>query len=173
MSQIVNNVKKEIKELILSAAGRCVAKGEFPAEPLPDFNIEIPGDCTHGDYAVNAAMVWARALKKAPRMIAEAIAGEIVLGGYISRVEIAGPGFMNMYLSDRFYSDIVLDVLNQKENYGRSNHGNGKSVLVEFVSANPTGPMHIGNARGISRNKLNKYTLALAVVASSVIFLLL
>ena len=79
MSQIMNNVKIEIKEIILSAAGRCVAKGEFPAEPLPDFNIEIPGDRTHGDYAVNAAMVWARALKKAPRMIAEAIAGEIVV----------------------------------------------------------------------------------------------
>lgn len=148
MSQIVNNVKGEIKETILSAAGRCVAKGEFPAEPLPDFNIEIPGDRTHGDYAVNAAMVWARTLKKAPRMIAEAIVNEITPSGYINRIEIAGPGFMNIYLSDRFYSDIVLDVLKQKENYGKSNHGAGKSVLVEFVSANPTGPMHIGNARG-------------------------
>ena len=148
MSQIVNKVKQEIKDIILSAAGKCVAKGEFPAEPLPDFNIEIPGDRTHGDYAVNAAMVWARALKKAPRMIAEAILNEITVGGYISRIEIAGPGFMNIYLSDRFYSDIVLDVLKQKESYGRSNHGEGKSVLVEFVSANPTGPMHIGNARG-------------------------
>ena len=148
MSQIVNKVKQEIKDIILSAAGKCVAKGEFPAEPLPDFNIEIPGDRTHGDYAVNAAMVWARVLKKAPRMIAEAILNEITVGGYISRIEIAGPGFMNIYLSDRFYSDIVLDVLMQKECYGRSNHGKGKSVLVEFVSANPTGPMHIGNARG-------------------------
>ena len=148
MSQIVNKVKQEIKDIILSAAGKCVAKGEFPVEPLPDFNIEIPGDRTHGDYAVNAAMVWARALKKAPRMIAEAILNEITVGGYISRIEIAGPGFMNIYLSDRFYSDIVLDVLKQKESYGRSNHGEGKSVLVEFVSANPTGPMHIGNARG-------------------------
>lgn len=148
MSQIVNKVKQEIKDIILSAAGKCVAKGEFPAEPLPDFNIEIPGDRTHGDYAVNAAMVWAKALKKAPRMIAEAILNEITVGGYISRIEIAGPGFMNIYLSDRFYSDIVLDVLKQKESYGRSNHGEGKSVLVEFVSANPTGPMHIGNARG-------------------------
>lgn len=148
MSKIVNSVKQEIKDTILSAAGRCVAKGEFPAEPLPDFNIEIPGDRTHGDYAVNAAMVWARALKKAPRMIAEAIVNEITIGGYISRIEIAGPGFMNIYLSDRFYSDIVLDVLKQKENYGRSDYGKGKSVLVEFVSANPTGPMHIGNARG-------------------------
>lgn len=148
MSKIVNNVKTEIKEAILSAASKCVAKGEFPAEPLPDFNIEIPGDRSHGDYAVNAAMVWARALKKAPRMIAEAIVNEISSDGYIKRIEIAGPGFMNIYLSDRFYSDIVLDVLEQKENYGRSTHGEGKSVLVEFVSANPTGPMHIGNARG-------------------------
>ena len=148
MSKIVNNVKTEIKEAILSAASRCVAKGEFPAEPLPDFNIEIPGDRSHGDYAVNAAMVWARALKKAPRMIAEAIVNEISSDGYIKRIEIAGPGFMNIYLSDRFYSDVVLDVLEQKENYGRSTHGEGKSVLVEFVSANPTGPMHIGNARG-------------------------
>ena len=148
MSQIVNKVKNEIKDIILSAAEKCVAKGEFPAEALPDFNIEIPGDRTHGDYAVNAAMVWARALKKAPRMIAEAIVNEITADGYIERIEIAGPGFMNIYLSDRFYSDIVLDVLDQKENYGRSTHGKGKSVLVEFVSANPTGPMHIGNARG-------------------------
>ena len=148
MSQIVNKVKNEIKETILSAAERCIAKGEFPSETLPEFNIEIPGDRSHGDYAVNAAMVWARALKKAPRMIAEAIVNEITPAGYIERIEIAGPGFMNIYLSDRFYSDIVLDVLSQKENYGRSTHGEGKSVLVEFVSANPTGPMHIGNARG-------------------------
>jgi len=148
MSQIVNKVKKEIKETILSAAGNCVAKGEFPAEPLPDFNIEIPGDRTHGDYAVNAAMVWARALKKAPRMIAEALVNEITPSGYISKIEIAGPGFMNIFLSDRFYSDIVLDVLAAGDDYGRSDYGKGKSVLVEFVSANPTGPMHIGNARG-------------------------
>ncbi len=148
MSAIVNKVKKEIKEAILAAAGRCIANGVFPAEPLPDFNIEVPGDRTHGDYAVNAAMVWARTLKKAPRAIAEQLQAEMDLTGYISRLEIAGPGFINMYLSDRFYSDIVLDVLNAGDNYGRSDYGKGKSVLVEFVSANPTGPMHIGNARG-------------------------
>ncbi len=148
MSQIVNKVKNEIKETILSAADKCIKNGVFECDSLPEFGIEIPGDRSHGDYAVNAAMVWARALKKAPRMIAEEIVKEITPAGYISRIEIAGPGFMNIYLSDRFYSDIVLDVLNQKENYGRSTHGEGKSVLVEFVSANPTGPMHIGNARG-------------------------
>ena len=148
MSQIVTKVKNEIKETILSAAAKCTEKGVFPAETLPEFNIEIPSDRSHGDYAVNAAMVWARALKKSPRMIAEAIVNEITPAGYIERIEIAGPGFMNIYLSNRFYSDIVLDVLASGENYGRSNHGEGKSVLVEFVSANPTGPMHIGNARG-------------------------
>lgn len=148
MSQVVTKVKSEIKQTILSAAEKCVEKGIFSAETLPQFNIEIPSDRSHGDYAVNAAMVWARALKKAPRMIAEAIVNEITPEGYISRIEIAGPGFMNIYLSDRFYSDIVLEVLTDGENYGRSNHGEGKSVLVEFVSANPTGPMHIGNARG-------------------------
>lgn len=148
MSAIVNKVKEEIKEAVLAAAGRCVAKGDFPAEPLPDFNIEVPADRSHGDYAVNAAMVWARAIKKAPRAIAEQLKAEMELNGYIDRLEIAGPGFMNMYLSDRFYSDIVLDVLENGDDYGRSDHGKGKSVLVEFVSANPTGPMHIGNARG-------------------------
>lgn len=148
MSAIVSRVKEEIKEMVLAAAGRCVANGSFSAEPLPDFHIEVPGDRSHGDFAVNAAMVWARALKKSPRMIAEELNKEMALSGYISRLEIAGPGFMNLYLSDRYYSDIVLDVLENGENYGRSEHGRGKRVLVEFVSANPTGPMHIGNARG-------------------------
>ncbi len=148
MSYIVNLVKEDIKEAVLSAAGKCVASGEFPAEPLPPFNIEVPSDRSHGDFAVNAAMVWARALKKAPRMIAETLVNNMVMTGYISKVEIAGPGFMNIFLSDKYYSDIVADVLKQRENYGRSDFGKGKSVLVEFVSANPTGPMHIGNARG-------------------------
>ncbi len=148
MSAIVSRVKQEIKEMVLAAAGRAVANGTFPPEPLPDFGIEVPGDRSHGDFAVNAAMVWARALKKAPRMIAEELSKEMELSGYISRLEIAGPGFMNLYLSDRYYSDIVLEVLQNGENYGRSDYGKGKRVLVEFVSANPTGPMHIGNARG-------------------------
>ena len=148
MSSVINKVKSEIKDTILSAAKVCAEKGVFAECELPDFNIEVPADRSHGDFAVNAAMVWARALKKAPRAIAEDLQNEIELSGYISRLEIAGPGFMNIYLSDRFYSDIVVDVLNLGDNYGRSDYGNGKSVLVEFVSANPTGPMHIGNARG-------------------------
>lgn len=148
MSSIVNKVKQDIRETVLSAAGRCVADGTFDPVPLPDFKIEVPADRDHGDFAVNAAMVWAKALHKAPRAIAEQLVNNMAPGGYISRVEIAGPGFMNLYLSDRFYSDIVLDVLARGDAYGRSDHGKEKTVLVEFVSANPTGPMHIGNARG-------------------------
>lgn len=148
MSAIVSKAKAEIKQMVLTAADKCIKNGDFEQIDLPDFNIEVPGDRSHGDFALNTAMVWARALKKAPRMIAEQLQIQMELSGYISKVEIAGPGFINLYLSDRFYSDIVLDVLQSGDNYGKSEHGKGKKVLVEFVSANPTGPMHIGNARG-------------------------
>ncbi len=148
MADMLKKVKDEIKELIMASAGKAVANGDFPSEALPDFAIEVPADRNHGDFAVNAAMVWARALKKAPRVIAETLVNNMEKNSYIERAEIAGPGFLNLFLADRFYSDIVLSVLEDKENFGRSNYGKGKTVLVEFVSANPTGPMHIGNARG-------------------------
>ena len=148
MADVLNKVKSDIREMVLAAAGRAVADGDFPKEILPDFSVEVPSDRNHGDFAVNAAMVWARALKKSPRMIADIILSKIDKGGYIERLEIAGPGFINIFLSDSFYSDVVLSVLESGDNYGRSDYGKGKSVLVEFVSANPTGPMHIGNARG-------------------------
>ncbi len=148
MADVLKKVKSEIREMILDAAGKAVSSGDFPSEILPDFSVEVPADRSHGDFAVNAAMVWARALKKAPRMIAETLISNISTGGYVEKLEIAGPGFINIFLSDSFYSDTVLSVLESGDNYGRSDYGKGKSVLVEFVSANPTGPMHIGNARG-------------------------
>ncbi len=149
MSAIVAETKKSIYECILNAAGRAVGEGKFPSEPLPIFTIEEPADKSHGDFAVNAAMVWARALKNAPRKIAEIIEQYIDLSGtYIERMEIAGPGFINFYLKDEYYAAIIKDIEKCGENYGSSKMGNGKKVMVEFVSANPTGPMHIGNARG-------------------------
>ena len=118
-------------------------------EALAGYKIETPQNREHGDYAVNAAMVWSKAFKNPPRKVAEALLEQFNFeGSYIDRAEIAGPGFINFFLSDKYYADIVADVLENGENYGRSNFGEGKSVLVEFVSANPTGPMHIGNARG-------------------------
>lgn len=149
MSLLVKETQKELREKILDALGRAVANGELPAEPLPAFNIEKPANSANGDFSSNIALAGAKAFKKAPRMIAQSIADNIDLEGTLfEKVEIAGPGFLNFYLSQRYYSEIVKDVITKGEDYGASNFGKGKKVLVEFVSANPTGPMHIGNARG-------------------------
>lgn len=149
MSLLVKETQKELREKILDALGRAVANGELPAEPLPAFNIEKPANSANGDFSSNIALAGAKAFKKAPRMIAQSIANNIDLEGTLfEKVEIAGPGFLNFYLSQRYYSEIVKDVITRGEDYGASDFGKGKKVLVEFVSANPTGPMHIGNARG-------------------------
>ncbi len=149
MSLLVKETQKELREKILDALGRAIANGELPAEPLPAFNIEKPANSANGDFSSNIALAGAKAFKKAPRMIAQSIAENIDLEDTLfEKVEIAGPGFMNFYLSQRYYSEIVKDVINKGDAYGASDYGNGKKVLVEFVSANPTGPMHIGNARG-------------------------
>ena len=145
MSKISAIAKEQIKNCIKSAA---VAAFNTENE-LNDFLVEVPSDRRHGDLAVNAALVWAKALRKAPRDIAADIVENAQLDGtYIDRLEIAGPGFINIFLSDKYYADIVEDVLQKGADYGKSDYGEGKRILVEFVSANPTGPMHIGNARG-------------------------
>lgn len=149
MSKIVNEAIADLRTLVMEAMGKAVADGKFPETPLSAFAVEVPADRSHGDYAVNAAMVWARDLHAAPRKIAETLAEYFDFAGtVVERAEVAGPGFLNFFLSDRFYSRILKDVEIQGEQYGRSDFGGGKKVLVEFVSANPTGPMHIGNARG-------------------------
>ncbi len=149
MSQIVDIAKEQIKNAIINSANLCMEKGEFVKTELTSFTIEKPASSDHGNYAINAALAWSKLLRNNPRKIAEALmANADFTGTYVERYEIAGPGFINFFLSPAFYSDIVKDVNNKKENYGRSNFGQGKKALVEFVSANPTGPMHIGNARG-------------------------
>ena len=149
MSLLVAKAKEQIKNALEAAAQAAVAKGEFTEAELPTFAIEVPANRDHGDYAVNAAMVWTRAFRKAPRAIAETLVNNIDLDGtYIDRCEIAGPGFINFFLNNKYYADIVSDVKTLGSDYGKSNFGGGERVLVEFVSANPTGPMHIGNARG-------------------------
>lgn len=149
MSDLIKSASLQLRELITDALGVLVAEGVAPAEPLPSFVIEIPADKSHGDFAANTAMVCAKAFKMPPRRIAELIIGKIDLGGSVfERAEIAGPGFMNFFLSRKWFADTVENVLAEKDSYGRTDYGNGKRVLVEFVSANPTGPMHIGNARG-------------------------
>ncbi|MBO5909142.1 MAG: arginine--tRNA ligase, partial [Clostridia bacterium] len=149
MSYIVAKAKSQIDEILKVAYTKAVEKGELPSAELSGYKIETPQNREHGDYAVNAAMVWSRALKNNPRKIAEVLVQNFELEkSYVERAEIAGPGFLNFYLSNEYYADIVQDINTKGEDYGKSDFGKGKKVLVEFVSANPTGPMHIGNARG-------------------------
>ncbi len=149
MSQLVAKATAGLREAIANALGQAIRKGELPEAPLPDFALEIPADRAHGDWACNAAMAGARAFHAAPRKIAQAILDNLELAGtYFDKCEIAGPGFLNFTYDSRFYGEILRDIHRLGPQYGRSGFGGGKRVLVEYVSANPTGPMHIGNARG-------------------------
>ena len=149
MSLLVEKAREQVTACIKNAADAAIKKGVLEKADMGDFSVSVPQNREHGDYAANAAMVWARAFHKAPRAIAEILGAEFDFKGtYIEKYEIAGPGFINFFLSDDYYADILLDVENKGEGYGRSDYGKGKRMLVEFVSANPTGPMHIGNARG-------------------------
>ncbi len=149
MANLIKKAHEQVRELVLKALGECVAEGVFPAEPIPSFNVEIPADSKNGDMSTNAAMVCAKAFRTAPRKIADAICEKIYLSdSYFDKCEVAGAGFINFFFSESWFSDVVSTVLGEGEKYGETDMGQGKKVLVEFVSANPTGPMHIGNARG-------------------------
>ena len=149
MQNVVTVAENQVREAVLRAAGQAVAAGDLPAEPMPAFTVEVPGDRAHGDLAVNAALVSAKAFHCAPRQIAETLLRHLDLTGTdVEKAEVAGPGFLNFLLSASYYAAAVKAVCEGGNAYGRSDYGEGKKVLVEFVSANPTGPMHIGNARG-------------------------
>lgn len=149
MMNPVQDAKQQLHEVLLAAAGRAVANGTLAPEPIPSFTVEIPADTKNGDFATNIAMVSAKTFHSAPRKIAEALTNEIILDGtYFDRVEIAGPGFINFFLGREWFSEILRSVEERGSAYGRTDFGSGRKALVEFVSANPTGPMHIGNARG-------------------------
>ena len=149
MSKIVNETHQQIRQVILDAMGKAVSAGTLPAEPVCDFKIEVPADNKNGDFSSNVAMMSTKTLRMNPRKIGEIILENIDLKGtYLERCEIAGPGFLNFYLSPSYYSAILKDVRECGKDYGRSSYGQGRKVNVEFVSANPTGPMHMGNARG-------------------------
>jgi len=149
MSDLIKKASTQLREMIMDALGVLVAEQAVPAVPVPDFTIEIPADKSHGDFAANTAMVCAKAFKMPPRKIAELITEKVQMEGTMfEKTEVAGPGFMNFFLGRKWFSEVVENVLDEGENYGKTDTGAGKRVLVEFVSANPTGPMHIGNARG-------------------------
>ncbi len=149
MYDMNERAKKEVREIVLGALGLAVGEGALPAEPVPDFTVEVPADSSHGDFSCNAALVSAKVFRRNPRAVAEAVAERAVLSGTLfDKVEVAGPGFLNFFINGRWFSETVETVCRLGSDYGKIELGKGKRVLVEFVSANPTGPMHIGNARG-------------------------
>ena len=149
MANLIEDAKLAIGGLLENAYQKALAAGQLPEGGLPAGNIEIPKDEKNGDYAANHAMAGAKTLKMPPRKIAEALCANIDLtDSYFSAVEIAGPGFLNFRLGDKWYGEVLSAVRGEGKNYGCSNEGRGERVMVEFVSANPTGPMTIGNARG-------------------------
>ena len=149
MANLIQQAKDSINGIISAAYEHAAANGQLPGGAVLAGNVEIPKDTANGDYAANHAMAGAKALHMAPRKIAEALIANMELDGtWFASVEAAGPGFINFRLADSWYGDVLGNVAAEGADYGRVNAGGGKKLMVEFVSANPTGPMHMGNARG-------------------------
>ena len=149
MSNMIQAAREQVAALTQAAYEKAAAAGVLPAGAEVKATIEIPKDTAHGDYASSFAMAGAKALRKAPRQIAQAIVDHLDLtGSFFDKVEIAGPGFLNFTLGSKWYGEVLSDIQAEGADYGRVDEGRGEKVMVEFVSANPTGPMHIGNARG-------------------------
>ena len=149
MANLIESAKKQIDALLNDACSKAAAEGLFPADAALRGTVEIPKDIRNGDYAANHAMAGAKALHMAPRQIAEILTNHLDLtDSYFSSVEIAGPGFLNFRVSERWYAAVLAAVEAEGPAYGRAAERTGEKVMVEFVSANPTGPMTIGNARG-------------------------
>src|SRR5512137_2596909 len=143
-------MRQHVVDIVRRALDRGAAEGRWPALPAP-FTVDPPRDPRHGDFAVNAAMVLAKAAGRPPRELAQAIVDAIRAedgGRTIESMEIAGPGFVNLKLRPEVWLAGLADVQRQGARFGRSDVGQGKRVNVEFVSANPTGPMHVGHGRG-------------------------
>ncbi len=149
MSNLIQAAKEEAAALTQRAYEKAAAAGQLPGGVEVSAPVEIPKDTAHGDYASSFAMAGARALHMAPRAIAQAICDHLELeGSFFQKAEIAGPGFLNFTLGPRWYGQVMTEVEAEGKGYGSSDVGRGEKVMVEFVSANPTGPMHMGNARG-------------------------
>ena len=148
MANLIEMAKSQADSLLQAAYGRAVAGGRLPEGGLRG-SVEIPKDTRNGDYAANHAMAAAKSMHMAPRRVAEELLACLELeGSYFSACEIAGPGFLNFRLAPAWYAAVLNNIISEGEGYGRSDAGHGERVMVEFVSANPTGPMTIGNARG-------------------------
>ena len=149
MPNLIQEAKQQIQSILEKAYEACVENGELPGGTMLNGTVEIPRDISNGDFAANHAMTGAKALHMAPRQIAEKLIARMDLDGtWYSSAESAGPGFLNFRLNGSWYSDVLKAVAACGREYGKIEEGHGQKWMVEFVSANPTGPMHMGNARG-------------------------
>ncbi|HSF92389.1 MAG TPA: arginine--tRNA ligase, partial [Paracoccaceae bacterium] len=138
-----------IKTLVLDSVNAMVAEGKLPVDlDLSNVAVEPPRDAAHGDMATNAAMVLAKPAKMNPREIASILSEKLAQDARIASAEVAGPGFLNLRLDPSLWLQVIPTALSQGQDFGRSNMGGGKKIDIEFVSANPTGPMHVGHTRG-------------------------
>jgi len=146
---MVQKITEQIREIVNESVKGCINKGVLNIDSIPEIQVETPREREHGDFSTNISMVLAKQAKKNPVAIARDIVENADYEGtYVESMEIAGPGFINFKLNNLWLYKTVEIIHNQKENYGRVDIGKGKKAMVEFVSANPTGPMHMGNARG-------------------------
>lgn len=141
-------MKQQLSQLIAQALDSLVAQGELPETIEPRIQIDRTRDKSHGDLASNIALTLAKAAGKSPRDVAAAICAALPDAGFVERTEIAGPGFINFFLSSSSNQAVIARILEQGASFGSSNEGAGRKVQVEFVSANPTGPLHVGHGRG-------------------------
>ena len=149
MINMVQNAKNQAAELTMAAYQAAVADGTLPQAEVKTAPVEIPKDTSNGDFTTTFALMASKALHQAPRNIAQALLDHMKLEGtYFASAEIAGPGFLNFRLNPSWYAGVMEAVEAEGEAYGTNDGLRGKKIMVEFVSANPTGPMHMGNARG-------------------------
>lgn len=149
MTNIIEEIREQIKDIVRNALKAASEKGELPEASVDDIVIETPKEKEHGDFSTNIAMQLARQVRKAPVQTAAILISNMDFSSsYIEKAESAGPGFINFFLNRKWLYEALKRVVSEREDYGRINIGHGQKVMVEFVSANPTGPLHMGNARG-------------------------
>jgi arginyl-tRNA synthetase len=142
-------MKKTLTELISDAIGRCMDKGLLRSGEVPPLILESPKDKNHGDYATNIAMIMTAREGKPPKEVARIIMSQLEdEDGIIEKAEIGGPGFINFYLKEKVWYSILEEIERKSQDFGKGRIGNGRRVQVEFISANPTGPLHVGHGRG-------------------------
>ena len=149
MINMIQNAKDQAAALAMNAYKAAVADGSLPEAEVKTAPVEIPKDTANGDFTTTFALAASKALRQPPRNIAQTLLDHMDLEGtYFASAEIAGPGFLNFRLNDSWFAGVMEAVEEEGDTYGTADHLKGKKYMVEFVSANPTGPMHMGNARG-------------------------